>query len=104
MRVLVCSLVLATGSFTPFIGTYAQAPAPAVAPATKYSSGNTEIGTLMDNKELWAIVIRHLPELASNEQIVMARGLTLKAIQSYAADVITDAKLAALDADLAKVQ
>ena len=33
----------------------------------------------------------------------MARGMTLKQIQSYSADTVTDDVLAKIDADLAKI-
>jgi para-nitrobenzyl esterase len=47
---------------------------------------------------------RHLPEVVSSDQIDMARGMTLQMIQQYAPDDITDAKLAQIDADLAKLK
>ena len=40
--------------------------------------------------------------MTTDEQVDMARGMTLKAIQAYAPE-ITDAMLAAIDADLAKL-
>lgn len=46
---------------------------------------------------------KHLPELVANEQINMARGMTLKAIQQYSADTVTDQKLTDIDADFAKL-
>jgi para-nitrobenzyl esterase len=68
-----------------------------------YSTAETEIGTLLDDPAARAIVDKHLPGFSSGDQINMARGMTLKAIQPFAGDTITDAVLAAIDADLASL-
>ena len=81
---------------------YAQAPAAATAAAT-LSTENTDVGTLIDNPQTKAIVDQHIPGFSSNPQIEMARGMTVRVIQQYAADQVTDAALAAIDADLAKL-
>ena len=77
--------------------------APAAAPASKYSVDTTTIGDILDNKELKAILVKHLPDVANGEQIDMARAMTLRDIQPYAPEVITDEKLAAIDAEIKKV-
>ncbi|WP_260610640.1 hypothetical protein [Sphingomonas sp. IC081] len=77
------------------------AAAAAVAPA--FSTSDSSIGTLLDNPATKAILQKYLPDLVSNPQIEMARGMTLKQIQSYSADTVTDEVLAKIDADLAKV-
>lgn len=81
----------------------AEQPAAATAPAPAYSTATTDIGTLLDNPQTRAVIDKHLPSLASNPQIDMARALTLRQIQSFAADVLTDDVLAKIDADLAKI-
>lgn len=85
--------------------TAATAPAPAATPAAKpkYTTADTEIGTLLDDPAAKAIVEKHIPGMTTNEQIDMARGMTLKAVQQYAPDTVTDARLAAIDADFAKL-
>ncbi|SNS30544.1 hypothetical protein SAMN06295912_10456 [Sphingomonas laterariae] len=80
----------------------AQAQAQAAAPAA-LSTAATTIGDLLDNPAAKAVLVKHIPEVVAGDQIEMARGMTLVDIQQYAADVITDAKLAAIDADLAKL-
>ncbi len=50
-----------------------------------------------------AVLEKHIPALVSNPQIEMARSMTLKQIQGFAGDALTDAKLADIDADLAKL-
>lgn len=77
--------------------------APAAKDAPKYTTDDTEIGTLLDDPAAKAIVEKHIPGMTTNEQIDMARSMTLKAIQTYSPDDVTDARLAAIDADLAKL-
>lgn len=73
-------------------------------PATPaFSSSGTTIGDLLDNPQAKAVLAKDLPEIVSSDQVDMARGMTLKDIQQYAPDQITDAKLAQIDADLAKL-
>lgn len=70
----------------------------------QYSTAETEIGTLLDDPEAKAIVEKHIPGMTDNDQIEMARSMTLKSIQQYAPDDVTDTRLAAIDADLAKLR
>ncbi|WP_420381791.1 hypothetical protein [Novosphingobium sp.] len=84
----------------------AQTPAPAATSkpaAAKYSTSDTDIGTLLDDPAAKAIVEKHIPGMTTNPQIDMARSMTLKAIQAYAASDVTDERLAAIDADFAKL-
>lgn len=81
----------------------AAEPASTSAAAVAYSTSTSSIGTLLDNPATKAILVKYLPDLVSNPQIEMAKGMTLKQIQSYSADTVTDEVLAKIDADLAKV-
>jgi hypothetical protein len=81
---------------------FAQTPAN-VAGAAHYSTSDTDIGTLMDDPAAHAVVDKYLPGVLSGDQIDMARSMTLKAIQPYAADRISDKALADIDAELAKL-
>ncbi len=91
----------------PLAAAQAQSPAPqpaAPAPAAiHYSTDDTDLGTLIDDPAAKAILAKYIPEILASDQIDMARGLTLRALQSYASDKLTDAKLAAIDTDLAKL-
>jgi hypothetical protein len=80
---------------------HAQASVSATASAGAMSSSATSIGDLLDNPKAKAVLEKHLPEVVKSDQIDMARAMTLKDIQSYAADAITDEKLKAIDAELA---
>ena len=90
--------------------TFAAAPAFAVdpptaaAPAVKLSAADSTIGTLLDNPAAKAVLMKHVPALAGNSQIEMARSMTLKQIQSYAGDALSDEVLARIDLDLAAIK
>ena len=71
--------------------------------AAHYSTSDTDIGTLLDDAAAHAIVDKYLPGVLSGDQIDMARSMTLKAIQPYAADRISDKALADIDAEFAKL-
>lgn len=72
--------------------------------AAKYTTEETPIGTLLDDPEAKAIVEKHIPGFTTNDQVDMARAMTLKQVQQYAPDDVTDEKLAAIDADFAKLK
>jgi hypothetical protein len=98
-------LILATAALaiaTPALAQTASAPA-AAAVKGKLNTTDTDLGTLLDNPAAKAIVEKHIPGMTTNEQVEMARGMSLKAIQQYASEEVTDARLAAIDADLAKL-
>ena len=102
VRSLITAGALALASLSS--GAFAQnAPAPAAAPAKHYTTADTAIGTLLDDPAAKALLQKHLPELTSGGQIEMARGLTLQAVKQYAPDRLTDAILAEIDIDLAKL-
>jgi hypothetical protein len=99
MRSLIIAAALAVSC--PLTSAFAQAPAAAA--RVVYSTANTDIGTLLDDPIAHAIVDKHLPGVLSGDQIDMARSMTLKAIQQYAPDKISDQALADIDADFAKL-
>jgi hypothetical protein len=99
MRALFIAATLATIFIAPVM---AQTP-PASASHAAYSTADTDIGTLLDDPTLKAIVDQHIPGLLSGDQISMARSMTLKAIQQYAPDKVTDEALAAIDVDFSKL-
>jgi len=83
----------------------AQEPAKPAAAATAahYSVDNTPIGDLLDDPNARAVLDTYMPGFSSNDQIDLARGMTLRAIQPYAQDTMTDDVLAKIDADLGKL-
>jgi len=85
--------------------TATPAPATAAAPAVpaKFSITETAIGALLDNPETRAVLVQQVPALVTNPQIDMARGMTLKQVQMYAGDALSDAKLAEIQAEFDKL-
>ena len=84
----------------PFAATAAP-PAAAVSAHPAMSTTETTIGDLLDNKDARAVLEKHLPAVVQSDQIEMARSMTLRQIQAYAPDDVTDAKLAEIDTALA---
>ncbi|MGR4866079.1 hypothetical protein [Caulobacter sp. LARHSG274] len=77
---------------------------PGAAQAAKFTTNDTPIGDILDNPAAKAVVARRLPEMMANDQVQMARGMTLKAVQQYSADTVTDKVLAEIDADFTKLK
>lgn len=99
-RKIITASALAAAFCAPTLAFAADAPQAA---AAALSTSTTDIGTLLDNPAAKAVLDKHLPGFADNPQISMARSMTLKQIQAFAGDAITDQKLALIDADLAKL-
>ena len=99
---LVAGLALALTA-TAALAQATAAAAPAAAAAGRYSTTTTTIGDLLDDPAAKAILVKYLPDVANNPQIDMARGMTLKDTQQYAPDQVSDATLAKIDAELAKL-
>ena len=99
------TLLTAFAALISATGAQAQTPAPAATTAqpAHYSTSSTEIGSLLDDPAAKALLDKHIPGMTANEQVDMARGMTLKDIQQYSPDQITDKVLANLDADFAKL-
>jgi hypothetical protein len=90
-----------------YSGAMAQTPATASAPTTKTDdakwSSDSIVGDLLDYAPAKAVLVKHLPEIAKDDQIEMVRGLTLRSLQSFSPDQLTDDLLVKIDADLAKL-
>ena len=87
----------------PALAAEATTTATAAAPAPTFSVAATPIGTLLDTPATRAVLDKELPGFTTNPQVEMARGMSLKAVQSYAPEKLTDERLAAVDAELAKL-
>lgn len=100
--VALSTLALSTVAAPAFAADAPAAAAPAA--AAKYSTADTPIGTLLDNAAAKTVLEKHLPGFAANPQIDMARSMTLKQIQGFAGDAVTDEALAKIDVDLAAIK
>lgn len=90
-------------ALTPAIAS-AQAAAPAAAAAAAhYATDTTTIGEIMADPAAKAVVDKHVPGMLANDQIEMAKDMTLKQIQQYSPDNLSDKTLADIDAEFAKL-
>lgn len=103
MKNLLIALATATAALSAAPALAIDGPAAATAPAAKMTTADTTIGDLLDNPAAKAVLMKHIPAMVSNAQIEMARSMTLKQIQAYAGDQMTDEVLAKIDADLAAI-
>jgi len=71
-------------------------------PTMAFSIEST-VGDLLDNPGPRAVLDKIMPQLATNPQIDMARGMSLKMVAGFSGGRITDALLAEVDAALAKL-
>jgi hypothetical protein len=101
MRVLILAAVALTTTFHVGVA-LPQTPSKA-ASSEHYSTSTTDIGTLIDDPAAHAVVDKYLPGLLAENQINLARTMTLAAIQPFAADRISDKALADIDVELAKL-
>lgn len=84
---------------------FIMAPEPTVTlPGISYSVEESEIGALLGYSDAEEVLARHIPGLPELRQIEVARPLTLKDIQPYYPELITDERLAAIDAELSKLK
>lgn len=104
---VILSITVASSAFAQSSAPTVSAPTASTAPnpstLAKYSTADTDLGTLLDDPAAKAILVKHLPQLVSNPQIEQGRSMTLKQLQGYAADVVTDEALKKIDDDLARI-
>jgi para-nitrobenzyl esterase len=104
MRTLLLAVTIAiSATSTAFAQAAPAAPASTPAPTTGYSVSETDVGTLIDNAATKAILDKHLPGFSGNDQVAMARSMTLKNLQQYAPDTFTDKVLGEIQSDLDKL-
>ena len=100
VKTIIIACLLALASELPLVAVGDEA-ASAHTPA--YSSSDTLIGDLLDSPATRAILDKYLPGFSTAEQIDSARYMTLRSVQQFAPETITDEILAKIDADLAKL-
>ncbi len=102
MRSFVVAIALVVSSVTGVVAAQ-DASSPAAATKAAYTTDDTELGTLLDDPAARAVLDKHIPTIIKSENIDMARSMTLKTLQQYSPDTLTDTILAAIDADFAKL-
>jgi hypothetical protein len=82
----------------------ASAPAPKPAAASGYSVSTTLVGKMLDDPAANAVLKKMIPTVYANEMFqTMGREITLKDIQQYEPEALSDANLAKLQAELDKL-
>jgi para-nitrobenzyl esterase len=84
------------------VATVALSPA-AFAQEAKYSTAKQTIGELVKNEKTKAVLVKHIPDLVANPQLEQGYEMKFADIVQYVPDQLTEEKLKAIDADLAKV-
>jgi para-nitrobenzyl esterase len=102
-NVLIAALLVGAAGLAAPAAYAADAPAPSAPAAGRYTTADTPIGTLLDDPAAKAILVKYIPQLATSAQIDMARSMTLKQIQAYAGDSLTDETLGKIDWDFSKL-
>jgi len=106
MRTTVRSLILAAlaAGAMPLLVTPAVAADAAAAQAAHYSVSSTLVGKMLDDPAADAILKKMIPTVYANEMFrTMGRDSTLKAIQQYEPEALSDENLAKLQAELDKI-
>jgi hypothetical protein len=99
---IVMALAALTGASMQIAPAFAQA-APAEKPA-HYSATSTLVGTLLNDPAANAVLKKMIPTVYANEMFQEnGRELTLKAIQQYEPDELSDANLAKIQVELDKI-
>ncbi|HEX7821715.1 MAG TPA: hypothetical protein VF463_13985 [Sphingobium sp.] len=102
-RASIAMLSIAAAAPTAVLAQAAPAASAAAAKATGYTVADTDIGTLLDDPASKAIIDKYVPGFSANPQIDMARSMTLKMVQQYSSDTLTDPALANIQNDLNKL-
>jgi len=106
MRIALRTLILAALVAVTASGMVARTLAAdaAAAPAAHYSVATTLVGKLLDDPAADAVLKKMIPTVYANEMFKTAgRELTLKAIQQYEPEALSDANLAKLQAEFDKI-
>jgi hypothetical protein len=101
VRSLILAALFAGASPTMISSTLA---ADAAAPAAHYSVATTRVGKMLDDPAANALLKKLIPTVYANEMFQSAgRDLTLKDIQQYEPEALSDANLAKVQAELDKI-
>ena len=106
MRKILPSLVLsalAVGAMPAMLAP-AFAAEPAAKPAARYSVATTLVGQMLDDPAANALLKQMIPTVYANEMFQTAgRELTLKGIQQFEPDALSEENLAKIQAELDKL-
>ena len=103
-KAIVASVAVAAAGI-PMMAQAANNVATTAAPAAAkhYTTQDTTIGDLLADPAAKAVIDKRIPGFSDNPSISMTAGMTLRALQQFAPDKITDDILKSIDADLSSV-
>ena len=101
--IAICAGALISTAAAPPVSAQVQSPTSSAPVMERYSTGDTDIGTLLDDPAAHAILDKYVPAISKSPQTGMIRLATLRSIQGYALQVLSDQVLANIDAELAKL-
>jgi hypothetical protein len=78
-------------------------PADPPANGGHYNSQSTPMGTLLGDSDAKAVLAKYIPDIVNNPGISQAASMTLKMLQQYAPDMLSDKVLSEIDAELSKL-
>jgi para-nitrobenzyl esterase len=103
-RLLTVALAGLAVGVSPALSSAALAREADAARPAHYSVATTLVGTLLDDPAAVEILKRLIPTVYANDQFQQAgRSLTLKAIQQYEPDALSDENLAKIQAEFDKI-
>ena len=68
-----------------------------------FSTAKSTFGELLDNGATKEVLLKHIPRMVNSPMAKMARGKTLRELQTMGAPSLTKDVLTAIDADLANI-
>lgn len=80
------------------------APASTAPAAAAALNGDTPIETLMSRPDTKAILLKYVPEIENHPAYDQFKSMSLRQLQPLAGGLITDEKIAAMEADLKKLK
>jgi para-nitrobenzyl esterase len=77
--------------------------APPTQSISHYTTSATPIGTLLKDPQAAAVIEKQIPGFTTDSRVGMAAGMTLRQVQRFRPNIVTDEKLAAMDLEFAKI-
>ncbi len=96
---IVTALALTLMAASPALAQSAPTPAPAAAPAAAFSA-DTPLEVVVADPAAKAALAKTLPNLASHPAFDQFKAMSLRQLQPYASDKISEEQVAKVDADL----
>ena len=100
MKPMLIALVTASLLGAPALAQAPAAPAATVAAPAKFSVQTSTLGQLLADPAAKAILTKDFPEVVNHPQLNEGLDLTLPEVVQYLPDVVTPAKMAAMDVEL----